>query len=288
MSTPLQPVITKAGLSAIWRQDNTGLAAQITHVVVGTAGYTPVNTQTALRAQVAKIPISDGEKLSETLLHVTALADGPLAIWVREIGFLLSDGTLLAVWSSSGDPLAYKPAGSDLLLAYDLSLTALPPGSVTITSTGAGLNLTLSEELAAMATASIADMLRGLKQQDVVESQAKLHQLEGAQIANLMDRMRKAEARQDSDYEGLAEQAAAQASASIAGLLRDAAQQEQIEGQEKRRELDGRQIASLTNRMRQTEERQAGDYEGLVTAIAVNAMAVVSLQHQITKATYGA
>ncbi len=287
MSTPLQPVITKAGLSAIWRQDNTGLAAQITHVVVGTAGYTPVNTQTALRAQVAKIPISDGEKLSETLLHVTALADGSLAIWVREIGFLLSDGTLLAVWSSAGDPLAYKPAGSDLLLAYDLSLTALPPGSVTITSTGAGLNLTLSEELAALATASIADMLRGLKQQDVVESQAKLHQLEGAQIANLMDRMRKAEARQDSDYDGFAEQAAAQASAGIAGLLRDAAQQEQIEGQEKRRELDGRQIASLTNRMRQTEERKAGDYEGLLTAIAVNAMAVVSLQYQFSKATYG-
>jgi hypothetical protein len=288
MSTPLQPVITKAGLSAIWRQDNTGLAAQITHVVVGTAGYTPVNTQTALRAQVAKIPISDGEKLSETLLHVTALADGPLAIWVREIGFLLSDGTLLAVWSSAGDPLAYKPAGSDLLLAYDLSLTALPPGSVTITSTGAGLNLTLSEELAALATASIADMLRGLKQQDVVESQAKLHQMEGAQIANLMERMRKAEARQDSDYEGLAEQAAAQASAGIAGLLRDATQQDLIEGQEKKRELDGRQIASLTNRMRQTEERQAGDYEGVVTAIAVNAMAVVSLQYHITKAIYGA
>lgn len=287
MSTPLQPVITKAGLSAIWRQDNTGLAAQITHVVVGTAGYTPVNTQTALRAQVAKIPISDGEKLSETLLHVTALADGPLAIWVREIGFLLSDGTLLAVWSSAGDPLAYKPAGSDLLLAYDLSLTALPPGSVTITSTGAGLNLTLSEELAALASASIADMLRGLKQRDAIESQAKLHQMEGAQIANLMERMRKAEARQDSDYEGFAEQAAAQASAGIAGLLRDAAQQELIEGQEKRRELDGRQIASLTNRMRQTEERQAGDYEGVVTAIAANAMAVVSLQYQFSKATYG-
>ncbi|NBB33786.1 phage tail protein [Pseudomonas sp. BC115LW] len=283
----LQPVITKAGLSAVWRKDKTGLAAQITHVVIGTEGYTPANTQTALRKQVAVYPISDGETLSSTLLHVTAVADGPQAIWVREIGYLLSDGTLFAVWSHPTDVLAYKPAENKLLLAYDLSLTALPPDSVTITSTGAGLNLTLSEELAALATASIADILRGLEQQDVVESQAKLHQLEGGQIANLMERMRKAEARQDSEYAGFTELAAAQASASIADMLRGVTQQDAIEAQAKQRDVADRQIASLTNRVRQTEVRQAGDYEGLLTAIAVNAMAVVSLQHQITKATYG-
>lgn len=283
----LQPVITKAGLSAVWRKDKTGLAAQITHVVIGTEGYTPAKTQTALRKQVAVYPISDGETLSSTLLHVTAVADGPQAIWVREIGYLLSDGTLFAVWSHPTDVLAYKPAENKLLLAYDLSLTALPPDSVTITSTGAGLNLTLSEELAALATASIADMLRGLEQQDVVESQAKLHQMEGGQIANLMERMRKAEARQDSEYAGFTELAAAQASASIADMLRGVTQQDAIEGQAKQRDVADRQIASLTNRVRQTEVRQAGDYEGLLTAIAVNAMAVVSLQHQITKATYG-
>ena len=215
MSTALQPVITKAGLSAIWRQDNTGVAAQITHVVVGTAGYTPVNTQTALRAQVAKFPISDGKKLSTTLLHVTALADGPLAIWVREIGFLLSDGTLLAVWSSAGDPLAFKPADADLLLAYDLSLTALPPDSVTITSTGAGLNLTLSEELASLASVQIAEMLRSVKQQDVLDDQASLHQLEGQQIFNLMERMKAVERRQGSDYEGLVTAIAANATGLI-------------------------------------------------------------------------
>ena len=215
MSTALQPVITKAGLNAIWRQDNTGVAAQITHVVVGTAGYTPVNTQTALRAQVAKFPISDGKKLSTTLLHVTALADGPLAIWVREIGFLLSDGTLLAVWSSAGDPLAFKPADADLLLAYDLSLTALPPDSVTITSTGAGLNLTLSEELAALATAQIAGMLRDVKQQDALDEQAGQHQLEGQQILNLMERMKAVERRQGSDYEGMVTAIAANATGLI-------------------------------------------------------------------------
>ncbi|MNO04844.1 hypothetical protein D3C81_2260100 [compost metagenome] len=65
-------------------------------------------------------------------------------------------------------------------------------------------------------------------------------------------------------------------------------QQDLIEAQAKQLELEDRQIASLTNRMRQTEARQAGDYEGLLTAIAANAMAVVSLQHQFSRATYGA
>jgi hypothetical protein len=211
----LQPVITKAGLSAVWRKDKTGLAAQITHVVIGTAGYTPANTQTALRNQVAVYPISDGETLSSTLLHGTAVADGPQAIWVREIGYLLSDGTLFAVWSHATDVLAYKPAGNKLLLAYDLSLTALPPDSVTITSTGAGLNLSISEELAALASASVAGMLRDMKQQDALDGQEKTNLKEGQQITNLTERMRSAEGRAESDHDGLLTAVAANA----AGLI---------------------------------------------------------------------
>lgn len=215
MSTPLQPLITKAGLAAIWRADNTGVAAEITHIVLGTTGYTPANTQTALRNQVGKYAISDGQRLSDSLIHVTAVADDAKAFWVREVGFLLSDGTLLAVWSHPTEALTYKSANAELLLAYDLSLTALPANSVTITSTGAGLNLTLSAELAALATASIAGMLRDQKQQDALDSQEKLHQLEGQQIANLMDRMRTAELRQDSDRDGLLTAIAANATGLI-------------------------------------------------------------------------
>lgn len=288
MSTPLQPVITKAGLGAIWRQDHTGLAAEITHVVVGTAGYTPLNTQTALRAQVAKFPISDGEKLSETLLHVTALADGPLAVWVREIGFLLADGTLLCVWSHPTEVLAYKPAGADLLLAYDLSLTALPPGSVTITSTGAGLNLTLSEELAALASASIADMLRGMRQQDALDSQEKVDLVVGQQITNLMGRMKAAEQRQDSDYEGMVTVSAALAAGEFSEMLRGAKAQDVLEEQATLNKIEGQQIADLTCRMKAAEGRQDSDQNNLLIAVTANAAAVISLQTLFVKSTYGA
>lgn len=215
MSTPLQPLITKAGLAAIWRADSTGVAAEITHIVVGTSGYTPANTQTALRAQVAKYAISDGQRLSESLIHVTAVADDTKAFWVREVGFLLSDGTLLAIWSHPTEALTYKSANAELLLAYDLSLTALPAGSVTITSTGAGLNLTLSAELAALATAQIAAQLRGVKFQDTLDDQAKRNQIEGQHIVNLMERMRAVEQRQDTDHDGLLTAIAANATGLI-------------------------------------------------------------------------
>jgi hypothetical protein len=215
MSTPLQPVITTAGLAAIWRADNTGVAAEITHIGLGTSGYTPVKTQTALRARKGLYPVSDGQRLSDTLLHLTAIADDALEYWVKEVGFYLSDGTLLAVWSDPTAALAYKSTAAQLLLAYDLSLSALPANSVTITSTGAGLNLTLSEELAALASTQIAEMLRGVKQQDTLEVQAKTNLIVGQQISSLMDRMKAAESRQDADHDSLLTAVAANATALI-------------------------------------------------------------------------
>lgn len=216
MSTPLQPVITKAGLAAIWNASNTGLSAEITHIVLGSSGYTPSNEQKTLRAQVAKYPISGGEKLSETLLHLTAVADGPAAFWVREVGFLLSDGTLLAVWSHATEALAYKPSGTDLLLAYDLSLAALPANSVTIVSGAAGLNLTLAAPLAAQASALIAEQLRGLQRQDRLDKQGEQGRVAGELIARLLDRMSAVEQRQDLNHADLVVAVVSNASGLIA------------------------------------------------------------------------
>lgn len=216
MSTPLQPVITQAGLAAIFRATNDGLSAQITHIALGSAGYTPVQTQTALRSKKGTYPISDGQKLSSTQLHLTAVADDAAEYWVREVGFLLADGTLLAVWSDPVQALAYKSPNAELLLAYDLSLAALPANSVTINSTGAGLNLTLSEQLAALAAASLAGMLRDQKQQDALDSQDKVDQVTGQKLINLMDRMRAVEVRAEADHDGLLTAVAANAAGLIA------------------------------------------------------------------------
>ncbi|MCE1058542.1 phage tail protein [Pseudomonas alloputida] len=215
MSTPLQPVITKAGLAAIFTADNTGLSAKIGSIVLGTSGYTPDADQKSLVNQVAEYPIAGGERLSSTLLHVTALADDDRGFWVREIGFKLTNGTLLAVWSHPTEALTYKAANSDILLAYDLSLTALPANSVTIESKEAGLSLSLAAPLAAQAAAHIAEMLRGLQRQDQLADQAEQQRIAGEYLANLMARMKAVEQRQAADYEGLVSAIAANASGVI-------------------------------------------------------------------------
>lgn len=203
MSTALQPVITKAGLAAIFNATNSGFSAEITHIVVGTGNYTPSNEQKTLRNQVAKYPIAGGEKLTSTLLHLSAVADGAAAFWVREIGFLLSDGTLLAVWSHATEALAYKPAGDQLLLAYDLSLSALPANSVTINTTAAGLNLSLAEPLAALAASLMGEQLRNFQQQEQITELTRLQRITSEQLGRLQVRMTEAERVHAVDHEGL-------------------------------------------------------------------------------------
>ncbi|MDM9557333.1 phage tail protein [Pseudomonas asiatica] len=203
MTTPLQPVITTAGLAAIWRADNTGVAAQITHIGLGTTGYTPTKTQTALRTRKGLYPISDGQRLSSTLLHLTAVADDALEYWVREVGFYLADGTLLAVWSDPTVALAYKSPSAQLLLAYDLSLSALPADSVTINSSGAGLNLSLAESLAALASALMGEQMRNLLQQDQIAELMQQQRITLARLGHLLDRVERAEQTHAADHDGL-------------------------------------------------------------------------------------
>lgn len=292
MSTPLQPVITKAGLAGIWSLSNTGLAAEITHVVLGTAGYTPSNEQTSLRAQVAKYPISGGERLSGTLIHLTALADGNAAFWVREIGFLLADGTLLAVWSHATDILTYKAAGTDLLLAYDLSLSALPADSVTITSSAAGLNLTLAAPLAAMASALLGEQLRNLQQQDQVDSLTKQQKIAsdktGRQLEQLTERLASVERRQTDDHDGLLSMGISTAEAVIGEQTRGMEQQEQITDLSRRQALTGEQVARIGERLATAEQKHTTDHEGVRSMGISAAEAVISTQTQLTKIIHGA
>ncbi|AWG87331.1 TPA: phage tail protein [Vibrio parahaemolyticus] len=160
MSNALIPVITTRGLAAVFNAQNTGLAAEITHIALGDNGRTPSKNEVGLVSEKMRIPIADGERIDDHQIHLTGLADGDKEFWVREIGFILSDGTMLAVWSDT-NPLAYKSAEVPLLLAFDLVLAALPANSVNIIGTGANLSLAAwGEQLAAVATANVDNMAR--------------------------------------------------------------------------------------------------------------------------------
>lgn len=140
MTTALIPVITNKGLAAVFNAQNDGVSAKITHIGLGQHGRTPSKNELALVSEKMRIPIADGERVSDHQIHLTALADDEKEFWVKEVGFFLEDGTMLAVWSST-QPLAYKSAMVPLLLGFDLALEALPAQSVTVEGTGADLSL---------------------------------------------------------------------------------------------------------------------------------------------------
>ncbi|MDW6004723.1 phage tail-collar fiber domain-containing protein [Vibrio mangrovi] len=159
----LVPVITNKGLAAVFNKGNDGLSARITHIALGDHGRVPQKTELGLVNERMRIAVADGQRIGEHQIHVTALADGGSEFWVREVGFILEDGTTLAIWSDT-NPLAYHSANVPLLLAFDLALDALPAESVTIESTGANLSLAAwGEQYITNATASINNMSRHLK-----------------------------------------------------------------------------------------------------------------------------
>lgn len=145
MSVSLTPVMTLAGLEAVLNAESTGVNARITEVGLGDFGWAPDGNATALRNERNRVSITGGSRIAPTQIHITAVENGEIDYWVREIGFYLEDGTLLAVWSDSTQALAWKSADVDLLLAFDMVLSSLPAESVDIVSTGE-LNLAPATE----------------------------------------------------------------------------------------------------------------------------------------------
>ena len=155
----LIPLITTRGLAAIFNAEGTGFAAEITHIALGDHGRNPRKNEIGLVHERMRIEIADGQRVGDHQIHVTALADGEKEFWVKEIGFMLKDGTMLAVWSDPDSPLAYKSKQVPLLLAFDLALEALPAQSVTVVSTGNELSL------AAYTEKFISTAISGIKTQ---------------------------------------------------------------------------------------------------------------------------
>ena len=99
MSIALKPIVTKAGLEAVINASHDGLKAQISQVALGDGGYEPECSATALKSERNRIAIIKGTPITSAQIHITAIENGEAEYWVREIGFILEGGTLLALWS---------------------------------------------------------------------------------------------------------------------------------------------------------------------------------------------
>lgn len=149
----LKPVLTRAGMRAVFNADRDGLKATISHIAFGDTAYAPTGEETALKNERVRVPIAGGSWVGDYTIHMTALLDAGPSFWVRECGIVLDNGTLLAVWSDTATPLAYKTAGVPIVTAFDLTLEQLPPSSLTVQAGNVDLTLFFGSEFAAFATA---------------------------------------------------------------------------------------------------------------------------------------
>jgi Phage tail-collar fibre protein len=138
---------------------NTGLSCQISHIALGAGqggavpGYAPSAAQTTLFSEFLRAPVAGGDRIDATTILIQAAFDPVGPSWAHEIGVFLSDGTLLAVHSSTIGPLTYVQAGQQIVYALALGLAALPAGSVTWNASGPSVNVTMAEPFADLATA---------------------------------------------------------------------------------------------------------------------------------------
>ncbi|MDK9756737.1 phage tail protein [Vibrio sp. D173a] len=148
---------TDAGLAELISARNQGLKGAIKYIAVGDHSYTPTANQTALENELQREVIADWEDLSPTQLRMGAVFRGDKEYEVREVGFFLESGTLLAVYSAPNTLLTYKSANSSWLQKFTLDVSPLPSGSVTIEVGTENVNLLMSEEMlnAAIATISL-------------------------------------------------------------------------------------------------------------------------------------
>lgn len=136
MATIINPIITDAGLAAAIAADGSGLTLDITHVAIGTGGYDPDGTETALVDRRETVTISGGSIPSPGMFSVSVLFKDYVGAGysAKEIGFYAGDpdagGTLFAVYSSV-DELVYR-ALMGFIAQFSLTLSSVPTGSVTV------------------------------------------------------------------------------------------------------------------------------------------------------------
>lgn len=142
----LIPKITDAGLEALLNAQNTGVDAALSHIGFGDANgerYSPSAFQTGLKNERARTAIGGGDRIDQFEIVVEAILDQGPSFWVNEIGFFLNDGTMLAVWAAADKALSYKTQGVPLAVAYNLALSGIPPGSVTLNVSGPSVVLSV-------------------------------------------------------------------------------------------------------------------------------------------------
>lgn len=161
MAFALEFKITRAGLSAMIAANNNGLQGLISHLAIGHGvqltspanagtGYEPTGLETALRNEFQRKPFGNGTRLGTNSFVLETAFDGTAQGWINEIGLIMTDGTLFAVWSDTV-PLMFKASNVQTLVAVTTVFEGLPADAIDMVVAAPSLNLTFVFSLARLA-----------------------------------------------------------------------------------------------------------------------------------------
>jgi len=136
----MKPIMTTAGINVMSGALLTGNTVLLSHIALGDVGWSPDASALELQNERRRITVAQGEHLGNGQIHLSAVESGSEDYWVKEVGFFLEDGTLLAVWSDESHALAYKSQAADLLLGFDLTMLSTYADAIVISGEG-GLHL---------------------------------------------------------------------------------------------------------------------------------------------------
>lgn len=154
----LKPVWTSAGLAAVAAAHGQGLALKVTHLAVGDAGQAirdenglaldSARALTALTNEKVRVTLDAAAPLNNysTMMKGSVPADAD-EFWIKEIGFIDENGTLVAYWSDASSNLGWRGAVVPWEFQLSLSWKDLPANAIVVEFTDA----VMGDMLAALA-----------------------------------------------------------------------------------------------------------------------------------------
>lgn len=176
-----QPAITKAGIAAMGALSGEGtVGLKFTHMGVSPKSFDPTGEETELKEERSpRYEIADSRWMEGNRLHLTASIEDIERFDVGSIGLYAGD-TLFAVQSKAGELISTKLEHEDLLLSFDLIVSADLKTKITVEGNGERLNLSVAGELS-----KITEMIMNLEaerlsdKKEIEELKTKVALLEG-------------------------------------------------------------------------------------------------------------
>jgi len=132
---PLQFTITNAGRAAIAQVGGAIGPVTLTKIAIGSGGYTPTATQTALQTEIKRLDPSGSSVPVPGTISITAQDNSADSYSVKEIGLYTNNNVLFAICAQTA-VIMTKASGSAALFAMDFVMTNVPAGTVTVGNVG--------------------------------------------------------------------------------------------------------------------------------------------------------